>query len=151
METAREAVSRSSRRSLNYRVIDSECELQCELHNSSTVFIDDLTEVIESVVSELEAFGWVTRIRRPTSTIWHLRSHVADCVECEKDVAATETSRRSIDLRWIRLIEHVEKPCPELKLLRLSDTEVLEEGDVEVTSARRPNIEGRLRWTSIGK
>ena len=51
----------------------------------------------------------------------------------------------------IGLIEHVEKARPELKLLRLANVEVLEERNIKVAAARRPDVERWLRWSSIGE
>lgn len=123
------------------------------------MLVDDSTEVIHRVASitrttigKAEASSRIARIGGIGSiSIRNRYSPIADSVERKKDVAATQVSGGGIDLHRIGLIEHIEEPSPELNLLGLSDVEVLKERDVEVASARSPNIERWLRWTSVGE
>ena len=115
------------------------------------MLVQDLTEVMYGVASvsrtavgEPETSRWITWVCRAAYAVWHLSSHVTNSVQSKENIATTGGERIGIDLRRIRLVEHVEKTGPELELRLLCNTEVLEEGNVEVATTRSANVERRL-------
>src|SRR5688500_17346531 len=98
------------------------------------MFVEDFAEVIDGItsitiatVSETEPAGRVAGIAGSSAVSGRNRhSSKAHGIQCEKDIAAAVRVQSSdVDLRRIRLVEHVEEPSPELNLLRLIDVEVL--------------------------
>jgi len=135
-----------------------ERELQGKFYYSATVLVDDFTEVIDGVTSITgttigiaEPACRIAGIGGSTSSVRDTHSRVADSVQREKDIATSQVSRSSIDLRRIRLIEHVEEPGAKLQLLRLTEAKVLEDRDVEVAPAGSPDVEGWLRRPRVRK
>ena len=137
--------------------MDLERKLQRKLNNASTMLVDDLTEVVDGVASVTRAtigvpeptgrIAWVGNVS--SVPVGNVESPQANRIQSEEDVASSQVCRSSIDRRRIRLVEDVEQSGPELKLLRLSDVEVLEERDVEVATTRSANVERWLRWSSV--
>ena len=149
--TARESGLAASRAELMSRMIgDLERKLQCELYYSSAALVLDLSEVIDRVLREVETTSGIARVRSiraiPRGSRYPL---VAHRIQREEDIASGRVCSRDTDLRRVRLIEYVEQSSPELQLLLFTNVEVLEEGDVEITSARSAYIERRLRWSGI--
>ena len=99
------------------------------------MLVDDLTEVIDGVTSithpsigVAEPARWIARIGNVGSiSIRNVEPAQTNCIQRQEDVGSTQVEGGGIDLRRIRLIEHIEQAGAELKLLRLGDVEVLEE------------------------
>ena len=139
------------------RQVDLERKLQRKLNNASTVLVDDLTEVVDRVASVTrttigvaEATSRIARIRNVSSvSIGNVESPQTNRIQRQEDVTSSQVGGSGIDLGRICLVEDVEQSRTELNLLRLSDVEVLEERDVEVTTTRSANVERWLRWSSV--
>jgi len=131
-------------------VLDLEVELKCELYDSSAVFVDDLPKVVKRFLTVMETTRWVADIIcRITISFRHtILMNVTNGVEREIDVTPTQASC-CIDLCRVGLIEYVEQASTELELLRLAEVEILKERDVKVAAARRPQVERRLRWSTV--
>ena len=151
LERREKRPSCSSRRRLTYRLTgDLERELERKLHDSSSVLVHDLAEVIDRALREPEPTSRVASagsVRAVTSR--NGDPAIADCIQRQIDIAGAQGRGRVVERRRISLVEYVEESGPELKLLLFSDVEVLEEGDVEIASTRTPDIERRLRWASV--
>ena len=99
------------------------------------MLVDDLAEVIDGVASiprpsigEAEPSRWIARIGDVASiSIWNVEPAHTDCIQRQDDVSSTQVECGGIDLRRVRLIEHIEQAGAELNLRCLTDVEVLKE------------------------
>src|SRR6266496_2973845 len=112
--------------------VELEIKLQGEFHYSATVLAHDLAKVVLGFLGIVESLGWITGIGGILASSINIHPNVADGVEREIDVACTQGTRRS-ELCRIGLVEYVEEPGPELKLLCFAEVEIFKERDVEVT------------------
>ena len=127
-----------------------EVKLERELNDSSSMFIYDLAKVVLRGLIKLIALRRIADACRTSRSIWNGHGPIRDAlgVERQVDIALAETTRRG-DLTWVCLIEDVEEARAELKLLGFAEVEVLEERNVKVAPARRPQVEGWLGWSSV--
>lgn len=114
-----------------------EVELERELNDSSSVLIRDLSKVVERVRIKRVTLSWVTNAVRTTQSIWNGDVLIASRVECQIDIAGTETTGGR-NLTRICLVEDVEEARSELELLTFTEVEVLKERNVKVASAWSP-------------
>ena len=99
------------------------------------MLIRDLTEVPNSVaaigtsddaacvcplstsVGIAESAGWITTIACTASSVRNISDYtVTNSIEPEEDIGITRVKGVSVDLRRIRLIEHVKEPGSKLEL-----------------------------------
>lgn len=93
-----------------------EVELQRKLHDASTVFVDNLAEVMKRVASvasaaigEAEPTGWIAWIGDVGPIpVGNINSSFANCIQRQENVASSQCRGSRIDLRWISLVEDVE-------------------------------------------
>ena len=93
-----------------------EVKLQRKLHDASTVFVDDLAEVINRVASvagaaigEAEPTGWIAWIGDVGPIpVGNVDSSQANCIQRQENVASSQGRGSRIDLRRISLVEDVE-------------------------------------------
>lgn len=132
---------------LAYRL---EVELERELNDSSSMFIYDLAKVVFRGLIKLISLERIANACRASRCIWNGDGSTRDALGVERqiDIALAETTRRR-NLAGIRLVEDVEEAGSELELLGLAKVEILEERNVKVAPAGRPQVEGWLRRAGV--
>ena len=116
------------------------------------MLVGDLSEVIHGRLGESEPASRIAEVcpgrARPAI---RGRRDALDALGLEDKVYVAIGSITNIYPRRICLVEDVEEPASKLDLLGLGDLEILEERDIEVTSARGPYVKRRLRRSGVAE